>query len=176
VLIVAELPILLLSVILAGGLAFDFTMGELGVYIFPRAQAQLPLLGCTLAELLYPVCLTECTSTIRTSCLLSHHGLWTFSVDHYVTAWSGRPARIRGRDLLLSRLSSSGHQPLLSSIVQQLLRPLHLRYDLPICLISDTCRLRDNSQRCDLNKFRRSSAASIGKSSDLISNCNRKSC
>src|SRR3984885_15387216 len=137
------------------------------------------LLGCTHAELLYPVfltdlitpALTECT----TSCLLSHHGLWTFSVDHYVTTWSGRPARIRGRDLLLSRLSSSGHQPLLSSIVQQLLRPLHLRYDLPICLISDTCRLRDNSQRCDLNKFRRSSAASIGKSSDLISNCNRKS-
>lgn len=120
--------------------------------------------------------LTECTSAIKTSCLLSHHGLWTFSVDHYVTALSGKAGAYSKPDPLLWRLSSSVHQPLLSSIVQQLLRPLHLRYDLPNYLISDTCRLRDNSQRCDLNKFRRSSAASIGKSSDFISNCNRKSC
>jgi hypothetical protein len=62
------------------------------------------LLGCTHAELLYPVFLTECTSTIKTSCLLFHHGLWTFSVDHYVTAWSGRPARIRSRTFVIAAL------------------------------------------------------------------------
>ena len=70
------------------------------------------ILGCTHAELLCPVfltdlitpALTECTSTIKKSCLLSHHGLWTFSVDHYVTAWSGRPARIRSRTFVIAVL------------------------------------------------------------------------
>ena len=70
------------------------------------------LLGCTHDELLYPVfltdlitpALTECTSTIKTSCLLSHHGLWTFSVDHYVTAWPGRSAPIRSRIFVIAAL------------------------------------------------------------------------
>jgi hypothetical protein len=62
---------------------------------------------------LITLALTECTSTIKISCLLSHHGLWAFSVDHYVTAWPGRPARIRSRTFIIAALFLS---PSISSI------------------------------------------------------------